>query len=69
MQSKTKAPFFGALEGEDEIIVSTDPAPEQLYDGYAVVTVTDGVIEDLPARANAVAEVNHVSVVSQSDIQ
>jgi phosphatidylserine/phosphatidylglycerophosphate/cardiolipin synthase-like enzyme len=44
--------IFGALEGEDEVIVGMDPSPEKLFKGYAVFTVTDGVIDGLSGRAN-----------------
>jgi PLD-like domain len=37
---------------EDEIIVAVDPNPERLVERFAVVTITDGVVEGLPARAN-----------------
>lgn len=44
---------FTAIEGEDELIVGVDRGSEKLAERYAVVTVRDGVIEGLPARAPA----------------
>ena len=43
--------LFAALEGEDETIVRVEPSAEKLVERFAVVTVTNGVIEGLPARA------------------
>jgi cardiolipin synthase A/B len=45
------AELFGALEGEDEIIVRADPSAEKLVERFAVATVIDGVPEGLPVRA------------------
>lgn len=45
------AELFAAMEGEDETILRVDPSSESLVDRYAVVTVTNGVIEGLPGRA------------------
>jgi phosphatidylserine/phosphatidylglycerophosphate/cardiolipin synthase-like enzyme len=42
---------FTAIEGEDELIVGVDRGSEKLAERYAVVTVRDGVVEGLPARA------------------
>ncbi|WP_262031054.1 TrmB family transcriptional regulator [Microvirga sp. Mcv34] len=42
---------FTAIEGEDELIVGVDRGSEKLAERYAVVTVREGVIEGLPARA------------------
>jgi phosphatidylserine/phosphatidylglycerophosphate/cardiolipin synthase-like enzyme len=42
---------FTAIEGEDELIVGVDRSAEKLLERYAVVTVRDGAIEGLPARA------------------
>lgn len=35
---------FEALAGEDEVIVGVEPSPEKLYSGFAVFTVTNGII-------------------------
>ena len=43
---------FTAIEGEDELIVGVDPGDDRLGKSHAVVTVRDGVIEGLPARAS-----------------
>lgn len=43
---------FTAIEGEDELIVGVDPGEDRLVKSQAVVTVRDGVIEGLPARAS-----------------
>jgi cardiolipin synthase len=43
--------LFAALEGEDETIVRVEPSAEKLVERFAVVSVTNGVIEGLPARA------------------
>lgn len=42
---------FTAIEGEDELIVGVDRGSEKLAERYALVTVREGVIEGLPARA------------------
>ncbi|PDT33909.1 hypothetical protein CO671_23110 [Rhizobium sp. M10] len=42
---------FTAIEGEDELIVGVDRGSEKLAERYAVVTVREGTIEGLPARA------------------
>lgn len=44
--------IFAAIEGEDELIVGIDRAPERLIERYAVVTVREGGIEGLPSRAS-----------------
>lgn len=44
---------FTAIEGEDELIVGVDRGSEKLAERYAIVTVRDGIIEGLPARAPA----------------
>lgn len=46
------AEIFAAMEGDDEVIVNVDDDPGKLTERYAVVTVTDGAIEGLPARAS-----------------
>lgn len=43
---------FGAIEGEDELIVGVDRGVEKLAERYAIVTVRDGAIEGLPGRAS-----------------
>lgn len=43
---------FGAIEGEDELIVGVDRGVEKLAERYAIVNVRDGVIEGLPGRAS-----------------
>jgi hypothetical protein len=43
---------FGAIEGEDEVIVGVDRGADRLAERYAIVTVRDNVIEGLPARAS-----------------
>ncbi len=43
---------FGAIEGEDELIVGVDRGAEKLAERYAIVTVRDGLIEGLPGRAS-----------------
>lgn len=45
------AEIYAALENEDELIVGAEPLPEPLFEGFATVTVRDGVIENLPGRA------------------
>jgi cardiolipin synthase A/B len=45
------AALFVAREGEDEIIIGVDPSHEKPVERYGVVTITDGVVEGLPARA------------------
>lgn len=45
------AELFAAMEGDDEEIIRVDPSPEKLVERFAVVTVTDGVIEGIPGRA------------------
>lgn len=44
---------FSTVEGEDELIVGVDSGSEKLATRYAVVTVREGIIEGLPARAPA----------------
>jgi phosphatidylserine/phosphatidylglycerophosphate/cardiolipin synthase-like enzyme len=39
------------MEGEDEEIIRVDPSAEKLVERFALVTVTDGVVEGLPGRA------------------
>jgi phosphatidylserine/phosphatidylglycerophosphate/cardiolipin synthase-like enzyme len=43
---------FTAIEGEDELIVGVDRSDEKLIERQAVVTVREGVIDGLPARAS-----------------
>lgn len=43
---------FGAIEGEDELIVGVDRGVEKLAERYAIVNVRDGIIEGLPGRAS-----------------
>src|SRR5260221_13698455 len=45
------AELFAAMEGEDEEIIRVDPSPEKLVERFAVVTITDSMIEGLPGRA------------------
>jgi cardiolipin synthase A/B len=45
------AELFAAMEGDDEEIVRVDPSPEKLVERFAIVTITDGMIEGLPGRA------------------
>ena len=42
---------FTTIEGEDEMIIGVDRGSEKLLERHAVITVKDGVIEGLPARA------------------
>lgn len=43
---------FGAIEGEEELIVGVDRGVDKLSERYAIVTVRDGVVEGLPGRAS-----------------
>jgi hypothetical protein len=43
--------IYSALEGDNEVIVGTDSSPHLPIEGYAVVRVVGGVIDELPAKA------------------
>lgn len=42
--------IYGALENENEVIVGSESALHLPFEGYAIVRVVDGVIEELPGR-------------------
>mgnify|MGYP000132542547 CR=1 FL=1 len=44
--------IFAALVGPDELIVGMEETPDTPMEGYAIVKVKDGVIEQLPSRAS-----------------
>jgi phosphatidylserine/phosphatidylglycerophosphate/cardiolipin synthase-like enzyme len=43
--------IYSALEGENEVIVGSDSSPHLPIEGFAVVRVMGGVIDDISARA------------------
>jgi cardiolipin synthase len=43
--------IYSALEGESEVIVGSDSSPHLPVEGFAVVRVMGGVIDDMSARA------------------
>lgn len=44
--------IFAALVGRDELIIGMEETPDTPIEGYAIVKVKEGVIEQLPARAS-----------------
>ncbi|MGY4486104.1 hypothetical protein ACVWWR_005295 [Bradyrhizobium sp. LM3.2] len=43
--------IYSALEGDNEVIIGSDSSPHLPIEGYAVVRVMGGVIDDVSARA------------------